>query len=85
MLGCDGLAALRRHADEALAEGQPDVADGLGVEADRGAERQMTEIGVRQIERTDIRVEALGHEVDDVRQRLLEVVRPRDDLGDVSE
>jgi len=41
------------------------------------------EIGVRQIDTADVGVQPLGDQIRDVRQRLLEVVRPGDDLSDV--
>jgi len=39
--------------------------------------------GLRQVDRADVRVESLGDAIDDVAQRLGEIVRPGDDPGDV--
>jgi hypothetical protein len=45
----------------------------------------MAQVSVGQVERTDIGVESLCDQINDVRQRLLEIVRSRDDLCDVGE
>jgi len=45
----------------------------------------VTKVGVRQIDRTDVGIEPLGDQIRDVRERLLQIVRSRDDLGDVCE
>jgi len=45
----------------------------------------MTEITVREVDRSDVRIESLGDQVDDVGQRLAEIVRTRHDLRDVGE
>ena len=81
----DGLAQLGREPDEPLAERQRHAADGFRVQALGGGQRQVTQIDAGQIHRADVGVEPLGDEIDDVSQRLVEVVGARDDLGDVSE
>jgi hypothetical protein len=43
------------------------------------------EVGADQVDRADVRVEPLRDEIDDVAERLAEVVRTRDDPRDVRE
>jgi hypothetical protein len=38
---------------------------------------------VREVDRADIRIQPFGDQRDDVVERLLQVVRARDDVGDV--
>jgi hypothetical protein len=45
----------------------------------------MHHVRIDQVDRADIRIETLRDVVDDVRQRLLEIVGPGDDLGDIGE
>jgi hypothetical protein len=85
VLGDDRLAGLGRQPDETFAEGQFDAADGLAVESDGGTEGQMAEIPSRQIDGARVAVETLCNEIDDVAQRLVEVVGSRNDLSDVGQ
>jgi hypothetical protein len=77
------LAARRDVADEPFAHRQLHLADGRPVEAHRRRERERGTIVARQVDGADVRVEPLRDEVRDVVERLLEVVRARDDAGDV--
>jgi hypothetical protein len=43
------------------------------------------EIRIAQIDRADIRLQPPGHQIDDIVQSLLQIVRPRENLGDVSQ
>jgi hypothetical protein len=79
----DRLTALGGETHQPLAVGEANLADRVGVETDRRAERQAANVGVGQIDRTDIRIQPLGDEIRDVRQGLLQVVRAGDDFGDV--
>ena len=45
----------------------------------------MAKVTSRQIDGAGVGVEALGDQIDDVAERLVEVVRSRDDLGDVGQ
>jgi hypothetical protein len=81
----DRAAGLGRQPDEAFPEGQLDATDGFAIESDGGAEGQVVEVPPGQIHGAGIAVEALRDEIDDVAESLVEVVGPRDDLGDVGE
>jgi hypothetical protein len=81
----DGRALLGGQPDEALADGELHTPDGLAVQADGGRECEAREIRLDQVDRTHVRVETLGDELDHVLQRLVEIVRARDDLGDIGE
>jgi hypothetical protein len=45
----------------------------------------MPEVLVGQVDRTDVRVEPLRDQIDDVLERLLQIMRSGDNLGDVRE
>jgi hypothetical protein len=45
----------------------------------------MASVRLAQVDGADVGVEPLGDEVDDVLERLVQVVRARDDPGDVGE
>jgi hypothetical protein len=81
----DGPAGLGRQPDETFAEGQLDDADGFAIESDGSAEGQMAKIPSRQIDGARVAVETLRDEIDDVAERLVEVVGSRNDLGDVGQ
>ena len=86
VLDDDRLAALRCQPDESLSEAQFDPTHRFPVKSHRGTEPQAVQIRAgQQIDRTDVGVEALGHEVDDVAERLIQVVGARDDLGDIGQ
>ena len=70
---------------EPLPERQTHTPDGARIEPDRGPKGELVQIGVGEIDRADVRIEPLGHEVRDIRERLLEVVRAGDDLRDIRE
>jgi len=81
----DGAPGLGREPDETFAKGQLDDADGLAIESDGGAEGEMAKVPSRQIDGARVAVEALCNEIDDVAQRLVEVVGSRNDLSDVGQ
>jgi hypothetical protein len=72
-------------ADEALSDAEPHAADGGLVEPHRGGERERRAVGARQVDRADIGVEPLRDQIRDVVERLFEIVRARDDAGDVGD
>ena len=67
----------------AESEAQVHATDRLAAQADGGAQHEQREVGAREVERAHVRVEPLRDQVHDVREGLVEVVGPRDDLGDV--
>ncbi len=78
--------AARRHVpDEALADRELHLADGALVEPHRGRERERCAIGAGQVDGADIGIEPLRDEVGDVVERLFEIVRTRDDAGDIGD
>jgi hypothetical protein len=83
VLDGDHLAALRGETDQTLTEGQAHNADGFLSQTNRRTQRQVFQIGVAQVDTADVCVQPLGDQIGDIRQRLLEIVRPRDDLSDV--
>ena len=83
LLDHDRLPALGREPYQALVAAQMDAADRLASQPDRGAQHEYRQIAAGQVERADVGIETLRDEVDHVRERLVEVVRARDDLGDV--
>ena len=78
-----GLAALRGPAHEAFAEAERHVTHRTGVEPPRRAQRDVPEVRVGQVDGAHVGIEALRHQLDDVRKCLFEIVRTRDDLRDV--
>jgi hypothetical protein len=81
MLACalddDRLSAFGRQTDETFAEAKLHATDRLLEQTHRGAEAEALEVGARQqVQGADVRVESLGHQVDDVAQRLVQVVGP---------
>jgi hypothetical protein len=71
--------ALRgRQAHEPFADGNLHLAHRFPIQADRGAESEPGEVGLDQKDRAGVRIETLGHELDDVAERLVQVVRARD-------
>jgi hypothetical protein len=83
VLGRNRLAALGRQAHQALPEGNTHVAHGASLETDGGAQGQMLEVRISQVDRADIRFQPLDHQTDDIIERLLQIVRSGDNLGDV--
>jgi hypothetical protein len=81
----DGRPQLRGEADQALAERELDAPDRLAVQAVGGREREQLEVGLDEVDRARVGVEPLADQVDDVAQRLVQIVRARDDLSDVGE
>jgi len=81
----DRPAGLGRQTDETFPEGQLHDADGLAIESDGGAQGEVAEIPTGQIDRAGVAVETLRDEIDDVGERLVEVVGPRDDLSDIGQ
>jgi hypothetical protein len=69
--------------DQALSKGEEHLSHRAPVEADGGSEQQVLEIGLRQVDRADVGVQALGDEIDDVVQGLAQVVGARDDSGNI--
>ena len=57
--------------------------DGSRVQTDRRAQGQLSEIRAGEIDRADVGIEPLRHQVGDVGKRLLQIVRTRNDLGNV--
>ena len=53
------------------------------IEAVGRAECQVLQICVGQIDGTNICIQTLGDQIDDIRQRLVEIVRSRYDLRDI--
>jgi hypothetical protein len=78
-------AVLRDHSDQPLADRELDAPDGVGGQALGCAQRQALAVGLGQVDGADVGVEALGDAVDDVAQRLGQIVRAGDDAGDVGE
>ena len=78
-----GLAALGGVTDESLSEGETNLVECALVQTDGGSELQVLEVGLGQVDRADVGVQALGDEIDDVVQGLVQVVRPRDDSRDI--
>jgi hypothetical protein len=70
-------------ADQPFTEGKTHLPHRTLVEADGGPEHQVLEIGLGQVDRADVGVQALGDEIDDVVQGLVQVVGTRDDSRDV--
>ena len=64
-------------------EPQLHLADRVAEEAHRRAQGETVEVGAAQAQRAHVGVEPLGDQIDDVVQGLAQVVRARDDLGDV--
>jgi len=81
----DGLAAQRGEPDQALAERELHATDRLAIETVGRRQRQTREIGLDQVDGARVRVEPLADEVDDVAECLVQIVRARDDLGDIRE
>ena len=79
----DGLSALGCEAYETIAEREGDLAHRFLVEPDRRLERQVGQLGTAQVQRTRVGIQSLGDQLDDVIQRLAEVMRSRNDLGDI--
>ena len=78
-----GLAPLGRVTDQPFSEGEGHLPHRVPVETDGRSEHQVLEIGLRQVDRADVGVQALGDEIDDVVQSLVQVVGARDDSRDV--
>jgi hypothetical protein len=55
------------------------------VEADRRFQPEFIGARIGQIQRARVRIEALGDEVDDIAQGLIETMRSRDDLGNIGQ
>ena len=85
VLDRDRLAALRRHADEPFSERHLDVADRAGLESHRRRQGEDVHLGVDRVDRANVRIEPLRHEVRDVGEGLLEVVGSGHDLRDIRE
>ena len=81
----DRLATLSRQTHQALPESQSHAAHGTRDQTDRRAQRQMGEVGVSQVDAANIRIQPLGDQICDIRERFPEVVRPGDDLRDVGQ
>ncbi len=71
--------------DEPFAHGKVHVSDGFGRETPGGAQCESLALGLGQVDRAHVRIEPLGDTVDDIAQRLGEIVRTRHDPGDVGE
>ncbi|RIL07281.1 MAG: hypothetical protein DCC71_03515 [Proteobacteria bacterium] len=61
------------------------AADRLRRQPLGGAQREALALGLGQVDGADVGIEAFGDAVDDVAQRLGQVVRTSDDAGDVGE
>jgi hypothetical protein len=79
------LAALCRMAHQALAEREADPSDRGLREAHRRGEHELAKVRSAQVDGADVSVEPLGDEIDDVAQRLAEIVGAGDDPGHVRE
>jgi hypothetical protein len=80
-----GRTSQRRETDQPLAERELHAPDRLAVEAVGRGQGQTREVGLDQIDRAGVCVEPLADEIDHVAERLVQIVRARDDLGDVRE
>ena len=69
--------------DEALADREMNPTDRFGRETPRRAQRELRAVGLDQIDRADVGIESLGDPIDDVAERLGEIVRTGHDPGDV--
>ena len=78
LMGADETGALTRLKEHRA------VTDPI-VEAHGGREDHVLEVGAGQVDRADVGVETLRDQIDDVVERLAEVVRPRDDPRHVGE
>ena len=85
LLDGERRAGLRDESDEALTDGELDAPDRFGGEPLGRAQREALALGLRQVDRAHVGIETLGDPIDDVAQGLREVVRTRDDPGDVCE
>lgn len=81
----DRLATAGGESDQAVAKRERHLSDGFLVEPDRRFERQVGQLGSAQIQRARVRIQPLTDQLDDIIQRLAEVVRSRDDLSDISQ
>jgi hypothetical protein len=83
MFDGDRLALGSGLSDQPLSHLQRHLTHRVRVEPDRRRERQMLSGRVDGIDRTDIRIEALGDQFGHVGERLLEIVRARHDLCNI--
>jgi hypothetical protein len=70
-------------AHQTLTKGHSDPIDRSSVQTNRRSQGQLTKIGSREVDRTDVCIESLRHQIGNVGKRLLEAVGTRNDLGDI--
>ena len=65
------LAVLRHPSDQTVAHTESHMADRSRIKPDRGAQQEGFALGLPQIDRADVGIQALGDQIGNIRERLL--------------